>query len=219
MENSPEIPSEEPRGEIPTELPAVVVLGSGFQAETPPGGPDRLDQWARMRVLAAGMMFTEGLVGPIILTGGRLFKKDSPSVAQSMKDYLLLKFPQIPEDSIILEEESVDTSENAENVTQILRERKIPSAIVLTDEPHLPRAKKLFENYGAEVLTGASAQEKLKTRSKHGHHQKFVERLRQSKEFEDFAKREQILNKLLWIDPHGKIPRFLARNRKPKAKE
>lgn len=218
-----ELLPEEPSGEIPTKLPTVVVLGSGFQKEAPPGGPDRLDQWARMRVLAAGMMFEEGITGLIILTGGKLFDETKSSVAQAMKDYLLMKFPNIPEDSIILEEESTDTSENAAKTLKIMNERKIPGAIILTDEPHLARAESLFRTHGlfktyGRVRGTASAEVKISARTEH--HRKFVERLKESEEFKDFEKRERILRAMLWVDPYGIIPRFGAKwQRRPKGKK
>lgn len=225
MENSPEIPSGEPTHEIPSELPAVVVLGAGLREEPTKGAPEpyRLDKWSKMRVLAAGMMFEEGLAGQIILTGGKLFGEERPSVAKAMKEYLFFKScdekgkPRITEDSIILEEESFDTSGDAEEVVKILQERRIPGAIILTNEPHLARAEKLFKNYGAEVHSGIAAEAKIKERSEK--HARLVQRQAHSLDNLKFWGREFVLRGLLYFDPEGKIIRKLAQKRRPKNKK
>lgn len=215
MENSPELQPEEPSHEIQTNLPIIVIFGSGLKFQN-----NEIESKAqslaltiegKMRVLAAGTMFAEGSAGEIIFSGGKTFGKDRPSEAKAMKEYLLKKFPEIPEESITLDEQSHDTSESAENITRLLKEDNRP-VIVLTNESHLPRVEKLFKNYGAKIASGATAEEKIKDRSPH--HQKFLRRYFESGGAKNLRRYEKILRGLLYLDPKGLIPRRLARKRR-----
>ncbi|KKU52748.1 MAG: hypothetical protein UX74_C0009G0026 [Parcubacteria group bacterium GW2011_GWA2_47_10b] len=199
----------------PEKLGALIVLDRIWrpdEKDSPEHG-FHLSQDGKMRVLAAVEMYKAGLVDKIIFTGGKASGEQYPSDAESMRRYFLKKYPDIPEDKIILEEESLNTQENAEGVGAILEKYGIQNAALLTNSYHLDRAKKIFENQGIEV-SGFPAEEWLsKRRSKMGinHYEKFVEQFMESKHIKWESMKEKILSGLLTIDRKGKIPRAITR--------
>lgn len=184
---------------------ALIVLGGGWKLEF---RGKQLGADSKMRVLAAGEMFKQGLVSQIILSGGKIAGEDKPSLAHGMKEYLMEKFPNISENSILIEDKSRDTSENAQNTLGLMIKNNIQSAALLTSAAHLKRAARIFHNFGLDVQQGFSAEQELQRRSKR--YEKFVQRLAGSRGIKKSRMREHILNGLLTIDPKARIPRLLA---------
>jgi uncharacterized SAM-binding protein YcdF (DUF218 family) len=213
MQNSSETPPAEgePSAEIPSELTTVIVLGSGFREDKPESEEEsyRLTTEGRMRVLAAGMMYQQGLAERIIFSGGKTFGPDRPSEAEAMLEYLLVKFPEIDESAVILDEEPEDTSQSAENISQLIKKLQIKDAIVLTNANHLPRTRRLFQSYGINTIRGKEAEKVLRTR--HRLYEKFLGNYLNSSLVAKQGIMERILGSLLYLDPKGKIPRLLTR--------
>jgi uncharacterized SAM-binding protein YcdF (DUF218 family) len=218
MEQEPII--TDPEFEARSELPTVIVLGSGFR-EDEAGKiiqPLQLGLEGKMRVLAAGMLFESGSTDKIIFSGGKTAGVDSESEARVMQEYLQRKFKTIPAEAIILEENSLSTDENAKNVQGILDNYEggvIQQAILLTSQTHLARAKKIFARAGLDFLQGKAAEELLMSRSSKytNHYLVFLDHYLNSPRVKKQKKRELILSALLLVDRQGKITDFLVKRR------
>jgi uncharacterized SAM-binding protein YcdF (DUF218 family) len=64
----------------------------------------------------------------------------------------------IPDEAIILEEQSLSTEENAIEAARIMRARGWETAIVVSDDFHLWRANWMFEREGIETYTSPANQ-------------------------------------------------------------
>jgi len=209
---------------FPETFDALVVLGGGLHRplDVRKSHHARLTLESKMRALAAGEMFQSGLVKKIIFSGGATAGKEFGSEANLMRAYLKKKFPEVPEDAVLLEEESFDTPENAEKVKEMLQQHGIGSFALLTNAFHLARAQKLFELQGLTVR-GFPAEELLRSRGSRSHdashisphYQRFVDKYLGSKHQKLALVKEAILRTLLIIDANGNIPRFFtSRSRK-----
>jgi len=200
------------RETLPEKVEAVIVLGKNWRAYPPKNASEEwqlhLSIESKMSALAAGEMFKEGLTDKIIFSGGRTAGKDRSSEAKAMWDYLKKKYPDIPDKIIALEEESLDTAGNAEEVLKILQQYNIQDVALMTAGFHLPRAKKLFKEFGIETQ-GVPSEELLKKRSKH--YERFVEKYLESGQVKTKGIKEMILRTLLFIDAKGKLPRLLTK--------
>src|SRR5258708_6285935 len=109
---------------------ALVVLGKnlgvGETHETIKSDNFHLSTDSRMNAIAAGMEWQPGL--KIIFSTGVTTKgvdskgREIYSEAREMADYMKKKFPHIPNEDIILEENSIDTAGNAEEVAKIVKD-------------------------------------------------------------------------------------------------
>ncbi len=134
---------------------ALVVLGKnigvGWTREKIRKTPNFLSDRSELSVFAIGFLFKTGNFNKIILSGGKTSGANFPSEARAMKDFLLKEFPEIPEDKIILEENSFDTIENATEVKKILEDMGINQAIGLTTNEFAKRAKMVFKQEGLKI--------------------------------------------------------------------
>lgn len=199
--------------EIPEQFDALVVLGQNWREHPPGKEPEkfklRLSLEGKMSSLAAGEMFRAGLVDKIIVSGGRTVGQEYSSESEEMAKYLKKKYPDIPEEAIILEERSIDTAENAELVAEIIRNNPALQKLALvTTDVHLPRSEKLFREFGLEI-TPFPTEELLKKRSPHYEH--FVESYLKSNRTKIEKIKELILRSLLYVDVRGRIPRLLTK--------
>jgi len=154
MEKLEHLPNRE------VELPrvdALIVLGRNFQ----PGFNRRtlaeqrfhLSPGSRINVLAAGLIYKAGLTDKLIISTGHTAGSNVPSEAKAMKDHLQRIFKDIPDEAIVLEETSVDTEGNVNEVKKIVDQNpELRTFGLLTDESHLERAEPLFEKSGVSVL-------------------------------------------------------------------
>lgn len=150
---------------------AVVALGKNWQFALE-GKRVYLSLESRITSLAAAELYLGRQIKCIIFSGGETAGNDPqgnpyPSEAEEMKKYLRIFFSEeeIPDRAIILEVNSFDTAGNAEEVKKVIRKKSLKSICLLTVTLHIPRAKKLFENYGIKILEAFSSEEVLKGRN------------------------------------------------------
>ena len=211
---SPDTPAEhEPPKEVPDHFDALVVLGKNWREYPPDEKPEGFDLQlsieSKMSSLAAGEMFKQGLVDKLIFSGGKTAGAEYPSEGEAMIEYLKEKYPDIPEGSIIAENASIDTSENAEQVAEILaKDPTLQKIALMTVGFHLQRAEKLFKEFGIET-TPFPSEEELKKRSPH--YERFVDAYLKSGHVKTEEIKEIILRSLLYIDAKGKIPGLLTK--------
>lgn len=120
-------------------------IGIGWTREKIRKTPHILSDRSELSVFAAGFLYKTGNFNRIIFSGGRTAGSNFPSEAAAMKDFLLKEFPEIPEDKIILEENSFDTIENATEVKKLLGKLNLNKVIGLTTNEFASRAKMVFK--------------------------------------------------------------------------
>jgi hypothetical protein len=125
-------------------MSVVVVLGQSLNPDgTPPSS-----LCSRIELAATEWKLNHNLI--LLLCGGDP-ARTGKSEAQVMKD-LLLPLGVDP-NSIILEEQSLSTLQNAFYSFSILKERNISEIMLLSSEFHIPRAEYLFEAFFAYMAS------------------------------------------------------------------
>lgn len=157
---------------------AVIVLGSGLKSL--PEEKDPLNLHGKMRTIAAYELYRLGKAKEIIVTGGvPTGGKYDRSMADAEEEYLVDYF-DVPGSNVIKEpsESSESTIENFENIIEVLKNKNIKTAIIVSNGYHIPRAEALFKKISAKhglsiEAMGIPAEEILLERSPH--YKKLVE--------------------------------------------
>ena len=103
------------------------------------------------RIIYAAHLYHQGVASNLLLTGGYITwmnERDAP--ANDMAE--ILKMLDVPEDALWYETESRNTFENALYTRKILEEKGIERIILVTSAMHMPRAVRLFEKQGFDVI-------------------------------------------------------------------
>ena len=218
-------PENFPNSEIINpKLDAIVVLGhnlgTGYTGERLRELPDHLSGHSKLSVLAAAILFKEGFTDRIIFSSGHTAGKETISEAEAMRNFMKKKFPEIPDEAIILEEKSIDTAGNAEESIKIVKQLKLSNVGLMSTRDHLKNSTVLFRRYGLNVKQENSfiSEEVISRYMLNGHPKNpnlFLKGYRESRQVKgDFYKRELIRKILLYaIDPKGKLLRLKSRTR------
>ena len=86
---------------------------------------------------------------PILLSGGQVY---SDSGSEAIISGRILQSLEVPENKILLETKSVNTTQNAIYSAEILREKNFRRPIVVTSAFHMNRAVLNFSKQGYEVI-------------------------------------------------------------------
>ena len=131
-----------PMEEVRDDFDAIVVLGAQV---LPSGEPNTQLQWR----LDAALRAWEKKQAPIVTTGAQ--GKDEPMPeAEAMKTYLMTH--GIPEEMILTDPDSFNTSQNLKNAAALLKERQeILKVLIVTSDYHIPRAMALAQDLGFEA--------------------------------------------------------------------
>ena len=136
---------------------AVIVLGASADGDKPsPVFRERLNHGV--------WLYENGYAHKLILTGGVSEGRDR-SDARIAADYVLSL--GVPEEDILLEEESAITQENICNAKEIMTEHQLTSAIVVSDPLHMKRAMSMAADYGIHAVsspTPSTRYQSLKTK-------------------------------------------------------
>jgi uncharacterized SAM-binding protein YcdF (DUF218 family) len=127
----------------------IVVLGGGTVRDvpTPAGWSGQLHDAASQRLMAAYALHRQtGL--PLLVSGGEVFAEYGRE-AVIMRD-ILVSFGVAPK-NIILEDRSLNTTENARFTAPILRERGWRRSLLVTSAFHMPRSVAEFKRAGVSV--------------------------------------------------------------------
>jgi uncharacterized SAM-binding protein YcdF (DUF218 family) len=181
----------------------LVVLGKNWREKG-----TRLSVESRMNALAAAELSRRLDVEAVILSGGRTAGPEHPSEAALMLTYLQRHGP-IPT-RIVLEEQSIDTFDNAEHVRAILADRLHCAIYLATVDAHLPAAVTSFEANGLRPTAVYPSELLLLSRSPH--HAAFVRRYRRSGRAILDRVRERIRMLILRFDRRGRSLRFLTKH-------
>lgn len=204
--NSPESSAEK----LETEhFDVAAVLGAGFRSVE--NGQAKLTIDSRLRAIAAGIIASEGKASELIFSGGKTSGQEYPSEAEAMRDYLLVRFPELRDFPITLDEESIDTSQNAEFTSKVMKDKGLESALLITNEYHMLRSSRNFERKkvdveplpAEEVIEGADPKYHL--------YKNFVDKYLNSYDIKKKKAVEVVLRGIMAIDPDGKLLTALAK--------
>lgn len=126
----------------------IVMLGGGATADTPNvHGKGHLTGFAANRLLTAAQL--HHITGvPVIISGGQVFANTGKEA--EIARHILLGLG-IVDNNIIVEGQSLNTSDNAKFTKKILDERGFVSPILVTSAFHMERSVEQFAKYNIEV--------------------------------------------------------------------
>lgn len=128
---------------------AIVMLGGGAMKDTPDiDGRGTLTSHAAGRILTTARLY-HLIKKPVILSGGQVFA-DSGNEAQIAKRTLMGL--GVLESDIIIENKSVNTTQNALYAAQIIKERGFKEPLLVTSAFHMPRSMLNFSRQGVAMI-------------------------------------------------------------------
>ena len=126
---------------------ALVVLGGTV---TPPSGKSTEISLGRTdRIWYAARLFHAGKAPLVLLSGGGDLERQAYSEARAMA--VFLRDLGVPAQSIVMEETSRNTRQNAAFSATLLQGRGIEHILLVTSALHMPRALSLFTAQGLQV--------------------------------------------------------------------
>lgn len=139
-----------PQGNLP-QAAVIVVLGGATEPANAPRAQVEVNS-AADRVLYAAQLYREGKAPNILLSGGSIDWQETGETSPADDMARLLQQLGVPEEALWLEEQSLNTYENAVYSHEILAERGINQILLVTSALHMPRAVALFEKQGFDVI-------------------------------------------------------------------
>ncbi|HSX17505.1 MAG TPA: YdcF family protein [Patescibacteria group bacterium] len=146
---------------------AIVAHGKNWEVPVPADPAEiQLSLDSRLTAVAAGVLYMAGVADKIIFSTGHTAGEEYPTeAAAQLKEMRRFFGPdQIPEDDVMLEEDSFDTAGNVEQTRRLIDEGHISGAHLLTLGYHLPRLGRLARRQGIPIL-GMHASDKVVGRS------------------------------------------------------
>jgi uncharacterized SAM-binding protein YcdF (DUF218 family) len=136
----------------PAGCQAIVVLGGHVQWPTELRPQAELAPDTLMRCVHALDLYRQGPPCPIIACGGNVDSVDpGATLAEVMRDFLVSQ--GVPAADVFVETASRNTFQNVAAAVELLRQRNIEHAVVVTDASHLLRTELCFEAQGFPVQT------------------------------------------------------------------
>ena len=132
---------------------AIVVLGAAQYNGTP-------SPLFEARISHAVQLYDHGIAGVFIVTGGKGRPGDITTEARAARDYAVLH--GVPDSAILVEDQSRTTLEQLRTVGQMLRDRGLRSAVLVSDRTHMLRSLRIardqgIEAYGSPTTTSPAA--------------------------------------------------------------
>lgn len=130
---------------------SVIVFGYGPVLPGSHPNSGRLDLYGKVNALAAGMLYQAHRPKNIIVTGGRTGREKRPSEAHLMAKIITSKF-DVPESTVILEEQATNTILNLVYTANILDESResFGELVFLAMGYHLRRIREICELVGLD---------------------------------------------------------------------
>ena len=133
------------------EADAVVVLGGVTAAPAPPR--ETIDVGAGFDRLLHGMRLLRLGKAPIlVLSGGGRTEQAGMKISEASRLYQLALEYGIDPRSLVLEERSNNTYENARFTSELLKSRGLNTILLVTSASHMPRAAGAFEKQGLHTI-------------------------------------------------------------------
>lgn len=114
---------------------------------------DDINLHARMSSYVAAELQIAGIVGGIIVTGGRTGGDAYRSEAKAMTDLIRKKYPMIPEDKLTEEGDALQTLDNLAYILNLLHERhpeKMPTLAFLAAGYHTARSREIIKKFAID---------------------------------------------------------------------
>jgi uncharacterized SAM-binding protein YcdF (DUF218 family) len=132
---------------------AIVVLGAAQYNGTP-------SPLFEARISHAVQLYDEGIARIFIVTGGKGLPGDVTTEATSARNYAVAH--GVPAAAILIEDQSRTTLEQLRTVGQMLRDRGLRSAVLVSDRTHMLRSLRIardqgIEAYGSPTTTSPAA--------------------------------------------------------------
>jgi uncharacterized SAM-binding protein YcdF (DUF218 family) len=127
----------------------IVLLGGGATMDTPNiDGHGHLSGYAANRLLTAAQLYHKYKL-PILTSGGKVLETTGTEAEISRTILLSLG---VPDDKIIVENQSLNTTQNAEYSKKLLDSYGFSQPVLVTSAFHMPRAVLQFHKAGLKVL-------------------------------------------------------------------
>ena len=137
------VPPKAPEGDV------IVMLGGGALPDVPDvSGEGALCAYPANRLLTV-IRLQKMLDVPVLLSGGQVYK-DTGNEAHIAKR--MLTSLGVPEEKVLIEPDSINTSENAKFSVALLKEQGFSRPILVTSAFHMNRSVLTFAKQGMEVL-------------------------------------------------------------------
>lgn len=121
---------------------AIVVLGAAQYNGTP-------SPLFEARISHAVQLYDEGFASIFIVTGGKGLPDDITTEAKAARDYAVAH--GVPASAILTEDQSRTTLEQLRTVGQMLRDRGLHSAVLVSDRTHMLRSLRIARDQGIEA--------------------------------------------------------------------
>jgi len=132
-------PPQEPQGDV------IIMLGGGAMPDSPDvDGDGALCAHPANRLLTAVRLQRE-LDVPILLSGGRVYSDTGDEARIAAR---ILRSLGVPEEKILVETRSINTTQNAKFSADILREHGLTQPLLVTSAFHMNRAMLNFQKQG-----------------------------------------------------------------------
>lgn len=132
---------------------AIVVLGGAVLPVTDSRPFTHIHTTAD-RAWHAARLFHAGKAPIVVASGGMVWPVPDPTSAASMRE--LLEALGVPNEAIVLEEESRNTRQNAMHTARVATERGIRTVLLVTSPWHMPRAIATFRAAGLPATPAPS---------------------------------------------------------------
>lgn len=127
----------------------IVLLGGGATMDTPNiDGHGHLSGYAANRLLTAAQLYYKYKL-PILTSGGKVLETTGTEAEISRTILLGLG---VPDDKIIVENQSLNTTQNAEYSKKLLDSQGFGQPVLVTSAFHMPRAVLQFQKAGIKVI-------------------------------------------------------------------
>lgn len=121
-----------------TQADAIIVLGAGIFGDEP-------SPVLRERLNHAISLYGEGYSDTLILTGG-VGEGNARSESSVARDYVIAQ--GVPAEAVLIEEKSVITEQNLKYAKELMDEKGLTTAIVVSDPLHMKRAMLMAKDFG-----------------------------------------------------------------------
>jgi len=139
-----------PPGSLP-QAGAIVVLGGATKPQDPPRPwVDVTEQGDR--VLHGARLYLEQKAPLLIFSGGRITWGQPPGRSEAEDMAEIARALGVPASAIVIEPDSLNTYQNAVNVSTILADRNVQRVLLVTSAMHMPRALAIFNHLGIDTI-------------------------------------------------------------------
>lgn len=127
-----------------------------------------LNVLAKMNCIVVAEFYRQGKTDYIIFGTGKSAGENFPSESRAMKNYILKRYPEIPDDRILIHENNLESYQEIEEDARIAKEKGLEKLAVVTIDTQLPKGIKFLRRNGFENVDGYDTfQEIVKIDSKH----------------------------------------------------